>query len=185
MGHVYRPLDWTVMHRKMRRYSVGPMRGEGVWLRWSGAWSSRKSLMLCIFFFSSRRRHTRFDCDWSSDVCSSDLTGRVFPFRFCGKPHSRTEFSGSPFAKLDGVLVANVDHWQVGIRCEVVFCEDRILWALIAAVFEECEVLPVGYFASTHSKRFELHAVLRPFASLTIVITHHENATRNRNGVKK
>src|SRR2546430_4878345 len=29
--------------------------------------------MLYIFFFSSRRRHTRFDCDWSSDVCSSDL----------------------------------------------------------------------------------------------------------------
>src|SRR2546430_4917304 len=26
--------------------------------------------------FSSRRRHTRFDCDWSSDVCSSDLIGR-------------------------------------------------------------------------------------------------------------
>src|SRR6266567_2455472 len=25
------------------------------------------------FFFSSRRRHTRLDCDWSSDVCSSDL----------------------------------------------------------------------------------------------------------------
>src|SRR2546430_11840845 len=29
------------------------------------------------FFFSSRRRHTRFDCDWSSDVCSSDLGGRM------------------------------------------------------------------------------------------------------------
>src|SRR5688572_5747746 len=27
-----------------------------------------------FFFFSSRRRHTRFDCDWSSDVCSSDLS---------------------------------------------------------------------------------------------------------------
>src|SRR3989440_3531071 len=26
-----------------------------------------------IFFFSSRRRHTRSDRDWSSDVCSSDL----------------------------------------------------------------------------------------------------------------
>src|SRR6266478_871701 len=26
-----------------------------------------------FFVFSSRRRHTRFDCDWSSDVCSSDL----------------------------------------------------------------------------------------------------------------
>src|SRR5688572_32695732 len=29
--------------------------------------------MFLFFFFSSRRRHTRFDCDWSSDVCSSDL----------------------------------------------------------------------------------------------------------------
>src|SRR5207237_3664407 len=28
---------------------------------------------LSWFFFSSRRRHTRFKCDWSSDVCSSDL----------------------------------------------------------------------------------------------------------------
>src|SRR2546430_12798277 len=37
-----------------------------------------------VFFFSSRRRHTRFDCDWSSDVCSSDLdaeeTRRAQPF---------------------------------------------------------------------------------------------------------
>src|SRR5690242_21613003 len=29
---------------------------------------------LFYFFFSSRRRHTRLTCDWSSDVCSSDLT---------------------------------------------------------------------------------------------------------------
>src|SRR6266567_8415428 len=29
-----------------------------------------------VFFFSSRRRHTRCDCDWSSDVCSSDLDVR-------------------------------------------------------------------------------------------------------------
>src|SRR5256886_8986772 len=32
-----------------------------------------------FFFFSSRRRHTRFDCDWSSDVCSSDLLLLVDP----------------------------------------------------------------------------------------------------------
>src|SRR5690606_41064080 len=31
---------------------------------------------LC-FFFSSRRRHTRFSRDWSSDVCSSDLAARA------------------------------------------------------------------------------------------------------------
>src|SRR5438034_5251295 len=29
---------------------------------------------MAFFFFSSRRRHTRSLCDWSSDVCSSDLT---------------------------------------------------------------------------------------------------------------
>src|SRR2546430_11295545 len=40
--------------------------------------------MLC-FFFSSRRRHTRFDCDWSSDVCSSDLDT---PFGLSGAVHT-------------------------------------------------------------------------------------------------
>src|SRR5690606_11322312 len=42
---------------------------------------SRVCWLLCVFlsfFFSSRRRHTRFSRDWSSDVCSSDLVhGRV------------------------------------------------------------------------------------------------------------
>src|SRR5256885_7052451 len=33
-----------------------------------------RSLAPEVFFFSSRRRHTRLQGDWSSDVCSSDLT---------------------------------------------------------------------------------------------------------------
>src|SRR5438309_7435979 len=32
-------------------------------------------VIVFLFFFSSRRRHTRWNCDWSSDVCSSDLMG--------------------------------------------------------------------------------------------------------------
>src|SRR5689334_22877601 len=43
-----------------------------------------ESVMYCLwltlllnFFFSSRRRHTRGNCDWSSDVCSSDLAFEV------------------------------------------------------------------------------------------------------------
>src|SRR2546427_12351342 len=35
--------------------------------------------MSCFFFFSSRRRHTRFDCDWSSDVCSTDPNDETSP----------------------------------------------------------------------------------------------------------
>src|SRR5690606_39558057 len=33
--------------------------------------------LFVLFFFSSRRRHTSFSRDWSSDVCSSDLTAAV------------------------------------------------------------------------------------------------------------
>src|SRR6266498_1767359 len=35
----------------------------------------------CLFFFSSRRRHTRCGRDWSSDVCSSDLVAREHVLR--------------------------------------------------------------------------------------------------------
>src|SRR6266498_5606705 len=37
----------------------------------------QKCLFMLIFFFSSRRRHTRCGRDWSSDVCSSDLPGSI------------------------------------------------------------------------------------------------------------
>src|SRR5256885_10328525 len=43
----------------------------GWWRTGSVCWLSR------FFFFSSRRRHTRLQGDWSSDVCSSDLGDRV------------------------------------------------------------------------------------------------------------
>src|SRR2546430_8651465 len=39
----------------------------------SNRYAPMESVGWLFFFFSSRRRHTRFDCDWSSDVCSSDL----------------------------------------------------------------------------------------------------------------
>src|SRR2546428_5963138 len=39
-----------------------------------------------FFFFSSRRRHTRSDRDWSSDVCSSDLCQDESVMRFLSQP---------------------------------------------------------------------------------------------------
>src|SRR5256886_12117897 len=48
-----------------------------------GSRVARSGVRICsrafIVFFSSRRRHTRFDCDWSSDVCSSDLELHIVP----------------------------------------------------------------------------------------------------------
>src|SRR5256886_3788720 len=54
-----------------------------------------------FFFFSSRRRHTRFDCDWSSDVCSSDLgflkcaaRPRILLSREPGVSHAHMQLDG-------------------------------------------------------------------------------------------
>src|SRR5690606_40913105 len=52
----------------------------------STTWSCRRGsyaspwskLVSACFFFSSRRRHTRFSRDWSSDVCSSDLIASMY-----------------------------------------------------------------------------------------------------------
>src|SRR2546430_5777498 len=62
-----------VVKRRLLK-DVGPS------LRWLGGGVG----VVCslLFFFSSRRRHTRFDCDWSSDVCSSDLSAEEAKLRF-------------------------------------------------------------------------------------------------------
>src|SRR5699024_11915284 len=60
--------------------------------------SLRDSSFLGWFFFSSRRRHTRSKRDWSSDVCSSDLSLRVF------------EMAMTIRRPAQGVGVAFVDH---------------------------------------------------------------------------
>src|SRR2546430_6823234 len=84
---------------------------------------------LFFFFFSSRRRHTRFDCDWSSDVCSSDLRfddgGRDL---LCVAHHPDTR-------PLDGVLgslremkacaVAAIEHLEHDGRVVDVRSEER------------------------------------------------------------
>src|SRR5690606_39647364 len=55
------------------------------------------------FFFSSRRRHTRFSRDWSSDVCSSDLKTQVevrYRNRYGRERRYTTAFEGAiPFVK--------------------------------------------------------------------------------------
>src|SRR3989338_5250162 len=57
-----------------------------------------------VLFFSSRRRHTRWNCDWSSDVCSSDLLALVHPPQALDEPGGVQ--AGGDQRGLAGVAVA-------------------------------------------------------------------------------
>src|SRR5688572_31858553 len=79
-------------------------------------------LLFFFFFFSSRRRHTRFDCDWSSDVCSSDLattyqservtvtdlSGKKRSYKVTHVPH--TAFPGVSVSCPKSVSVRSEEH---------------------------------------------------------------------------
>src|SRR5207302_5728132 len=52
------------------------------------------------FFFSSRRRHTRFSRDWSSDVCSSDLSELILGQDGAIKSPDAVQEDGDQFASL-------------------------------------------------------------------------------------
>src|SRR5262249_58091082 len=75
------------------------------------------ALLLCSFFFSSRRRHTRLVSDWSSDVCSSDLP------------------CPGVFSSLDLLLI---DLQDVGSRYYTYAA--TAVWAAEAALAAGCEV---------------------------------------------
>src|SRR3712207_7876084 len=64
-------------------------------------------MCICFFFFSSRRRHTRYWRDWSSDVCSSDLNLELYIMDADGKNVRQLTnapgcYNGGPFFSPDG-----------------------------------------------------------------------------------
>src|SRR5437588_12936388 len=82
-----------------------------------------------FFFFSSRRRHTRSLCDWSSDVCSSDLIytgspGHLVPsyhavYENCPdrfNPASRSQ-AISTVRKCEGLVCRRSEERRVGKEC--------------------------------------------------------------------
>src|SRR5689334_23706219 len=72
-----------------------------------------------VFFFSSRIRHTRWNCDWSSDVCSSDLLHGVTG-EFFGYPGDRPRAGNWPdgYAAMLEALLADAVDWGVPLPVE-------------------------------------------------------------------
>src|SRR5436309_11228389 len=89
--------------------------GRSSWPRADGV-----SDLVVFFFFSSRRRHTRFSRDWSSDVCSSDLN--------C--PMSKDEYDRFYDALLSAESVEERDWEKLRSEERRVGKECRSRWAL-------------------------------------------------------
>src|SRR5437762_14309229 len=81
-----------------------------------------------MFFFSSRRRHTRYIGDWSSDVCSSDLdqVGALRSARH--RPDQRSDYGiSAPVKRRD------TPAWEIGRAS----CRERVWMAVEGEAGEE------------------------------------------------
>src|SRR5207249_8453121 len=114
------------------------------WMPWSqmlvsGYARAVVAVMVVYFFFSSRRRHTRSKRDWSSDVCSSDLSrAPVEGYEIhCGRTTAHggdavfalTERAGAPTDALDGTRAGTV----VGTYLHGCFASGALRRALLTA----------------------------------------------------
>src|SRR5256886_12343023 len=104
--------------------------------RGHGAWAT---YVHDFFFFSSRRRHTRFDCDWSSDVCSSDLAAAILAVTACQRPLK----PGDPLRGLSAAERARFDQGK-GVFDSVFTPETGLGPLFNANACAECHEDPVA-----------------------------------------
>src|SRR5690242_935866 len=99
--------------------------------------ATRAHTSLSSFFFSSRRRHTRLTCDWSSDVCSSDLG--YITFGCMNNPSKINKYVVSWWAK----ILEDVPNSQILLRYGTYV--DPLVRERIAKMFRECNVAAERY----------------------------------------
>src|SRR2546428_4374829 len=103
-----------------------------------------------FFFFSSRRRHTRSDRDWSSDVCSSDLDSSALDKYLCcnadesepGTFKDRLLIQKNPHLLVEGIVIAAL---AAGINKAFVYIRGE--YELQAGILEQAvrEAYEKGY----------------------------------------
>src|SRR5262249_57391055 len=84
----------------------------------------RDRLYCYIFFFSSRRRHTRLVSDWSSDVCSSDLKNRNVSVRISDRSETLRFFWPQRHVER-GRLHPRSEERRVGKECRSRWSRDH------------------------------------------------------------
>src|SRR5215467_8308054 len=84
-------------------------------------------LKIIFFFFSSRRRHTRLQGDWSSDVCSSDLRRRRGTTM-----NDAVGWAGLAVSLLLVAVAAGISWWQrLGLQRQILVAAVRALVQLL------------------------------------------------------
>src|SRR5690606_42060336 len=111
------------------------------------------------FFFSSRRRHTRFSRDWSSDVCSSDL----------GHPQSSTGYR-HPQSSLHCTLYYSVDstpHWSLDTWIFLPRYRPLVLDPVLTSLARSYLDTSLAW---GHTSSARLHAMVAPPPDLTVYV---------------
>src|SRR5215203_1924790 len=123
--------------------------------------------MDCLFFFSSRRRHTRYWRDWSSDVCSSDLGQEPLlpsiPSRVIGRDDALDDLVVKPRGEMGGEGVLIWRDADEGTRARV-----REQIAAQPGGWIGQELVQLSVHPSVVEGRLEpRHVDLRPYALLS------------------
>src|SRR5690554_6515541 len=112
------------------------------WYFGSDCWAGSSYCCYSIFFFSSRRRHTRCGRDWSSDVCSSDLLGMALTVKVghavgtgSAEEARRVAFYGISFALLVSLLMAAF-MWLSAPGVVLLYSENTEVQLLAAALIQ-------------------------------------------------
>src|SRR2546426_12050794 len=106
-----------------------------------------------FFFFSSRRRHTRLQGDWSSDVCSSDLTSPTLRQRSSGWSAPRTRLRTA--ASRAGLA----SHGKIGRAS----CRERVEISVVAVSLKKKHAKDIAADAAKYiDAHFDCHSRFNP-----------------------
>src|SRR5499427_8303015 len=108
-------------------------------------------LFFSFFFFSSRRRHTRSLCDWSSDVCSSDLNGQATVLVRALDHHAAIKATWSQEGLIQAVWpVSSSDDLHSLARIKAIHLDQQLVQSLLALVV----AIDAGAALATNSINF-------------------------------
>src|SRR2546426_7547902 len=134
-------------------------------------WSDYMNFRRCFFFFSSRRRHTRLQGDWSSDVCSSDLRHRETDTRPVDQVHAVCGVWNAY------TVIAPCRYKDGGVHRPIVFKgQTRQIAKLVAAAYGLASRLPRFHGAADGAPEDDAFFGVRPSTVIrghSIVIPRH------------